>query len=237
MVTQGIVIKEKQKSEESTVARLRREGEIFEILVDCKEAMKVREGSGNIEEALMVREVFKDARKGEKHGELIKYFGTDDVASIASKIISEGEIQLTQSYRNELIEQKKKQVINEIVSKAIDPKTKTPIPPKRIELSMEQAGVKIDYLRSVEDQVKEVIEKLKAIIPISIEELMIKITVSPQYTGKIYGILKKYSQVLSQNYLSNGSSEITVKVAGGLKNKLVSEIKSVTHGNIIIKEE
>ncbi len=223
--------------EDNTIAKLRKDGETFEILVDCREAIKVKEGKGSIEDALLVHEIFKDAKKGEKHGELSKYFGTENVYEIAEKIIKEGEILLTQSYRNELTEQKKKQVIAEIARRAIDPKTKMPIPPKRIELGIEQLGIKIDYQKSVKDQAKEIIERLRSIMPITIQELVLRIIVRPQYIGKAYGIIKRHGELLGQNYLNDGSTEFAVKVLGGAKNELISELNSLTHGNIIIKED
>jgi len=227
--------KEKPKSE-SSIARLKKDNEIFEILVDCKEAIALRKGEGSVEKALMVDEIFKDARTGDKHGELTKYFGTDDVYKIADEIIKKGDVQLTASYRNELLEQKTKQIINELVKRATDPTTNLPIPPMRLELGLKKAGVKIDYDKSVNDQLDEIIKKLSEYMPIKMSEASVRIVLKPQQIAKCYGVIKRQSTIVKQDYLPDGSTIILITMPAGLKQGLINELNSLTQGAVMIEE-
>ena len=52
----------------------------------------------------------------------------------------------------------------------VDPKTKLPHPIQRLENAFEEAKIKIDERRSAEDQVKEILDKLRPVLPISFEK-------------------------------------------------------------------
>ncbi len=74
--------------DKAVIARLRKGGEEFEVLVDPYLARDLKEGKEvNFEELLAAEEIFKDAKKGERASadELRKAFGTDDIFEIAKR--------------------------------------------------------------------------------------------------------------------------------------------------------
>ena len=146
-------------TDEAVIARFEYNGYRFEILVDPNAASRIREGKIDIENDLAIPEVFKDAKKGERtNEEILKHvFKTTDIGQIAIEIVKRGQIQLTTEQRKEILEMKRKQVINEIVREAINPQTNTPIPVIRIEEAMEEAKVRIDPFKGVEEQVQMVL--------------------------------------------------------------------------------
>jgi ribosome maturation protein SDO1 len=132
----------KQK-ESYTIARLVR-GDTFEILVDPDNALKYKMGEKiPISKVLIYEEIYTDAKKGIRASEeqLLKAFKTKDKLAIATKILTEGTLQITSEQRHRLIEEKKRQIIEFISKSAVDPRTKLPHPPQRVELAMEQAGM------------------------------------------------------------------------------------------------
>jgi len=225
---------EPNKSDHS-IARLKKNGKNYEILVDCETALKVRSGEAQVQEALLAHKIFKDARKGETQGELEGSFGTNDVLVIAEEIIKNGDIQLTEEYRNKVIEEKRNQVLEAIASKAADPQTHYPIPRQRIELGIEKAGYKINFEKSVKEQVKELIDVLVNVMPITFKDIMVTITSPPEFAGQTYGAVKNV-EVIEQNYLPDGSLVMKVKVPAGQKNELSDKLRSIGHGKIQIKE-
>ncbi|MEM2802178.1 MAG: ribosome assembly factor SBDS, partial [Archaeoglobaceae archaeon] len=137
--------------EKAVVARLRKGGSDFEILVDPYLARDLKEGKEvDFEDLLAVDEIFKNARKGERasNEELQKIFGTTNVKEIAKTIIIEGEVQITAEQRKEMLEAKKRQIITFISKNAIDPRTNAPHPPARIERALEEARVHVDIFKS-----------------------------------------------------------------------------------------
>ena len=103
--------------EDAVIARLEYFGEHFEILVDPDLASDFKRGQDiNIEDILVVEEIFKDAKKGDKASEeaMMKAFDTIDHLEVAAAIIQKGQIQLTAQQRKEMQEEKRLKVISTI---------------------------------------------------------------------------------------------------------------------------
>src|SRR3989338_561070 len=112
--------------DDAVIARLKIQGQDFEILVDCNSAIALREGKPvNIKDVLAAMKVFTDAKKGLAASEnaMKQIFQTGDIEQIAKQIITKGEIQLTSEYRSSLRENKRKQIINLIHRNGVDPIT------------------------------------------------------------------------------------------------------------------
>ena len=221
--------------DKAVIARLQKEEDHFEILVDPKTAEQLIEGKEvDILSSLAIDTVFKDSKKGTHAPQesLQKHFGTDDVEMIAKEIILRGEIQLTTEQRHEMQEQKRKRVIDVIVKNAMDPKTKAPHPRQRIELAMDEAGVHIDPFKPVDQQVKIAVDALRPIVPISMEQVRISVKISPQYVGKAYGIARNYGVLEREDWQSDGSWIGIVKIPAGMQTDFYDKLNDVTKGNV-----
>jgi ribosome maturation protein SDO1 len=221
--------------DKAVIARLQKEEDHFEILVDPKTAEQLIEGKEvDIISSLAIDAVFKDSKKGTHAPQesLKKHFGTDDVETIAKEIILHGEIQLTTEQRHEMQEQKRKRVVDVIVKKAMDPKTKAPHPRQRIELAMDEAGVHIDPFKPVDQQVKIVVDALRPIVPISMEQVRISVKIPPQFVGKAYGIARNYGALEREDWQSDGSWIGIVKIPAGMQTDFYDKLNDVTKGNI-----
>ncbi|KAA0005877.1 MAG: ribosome assembly factor SBDS [Thermoplasmata archaeon] len=224
--------------DDAIIARYERKGMHFEILVDPHAAEKVIEGEPvNIVENLAIDTIFKDARKGEKASEeaIKEVFGTLDIEKIAIKIIKEGEIQLTVKQRREMQERKKKAIVDWIARSSMDPRSKLPHPRERIELAMEEARVHIDPFKPVEEQVKKIIDAIRPILPISIENVKVEIKIPAQYSGKAYGEIAKMVKMLKEEWLSDGSFKCIVEIPAGLQTELYDMLNKITKGEVITR--
>ena len=179
------------------IARLKTHGQDFEILVDCNNALALREGKSiDMRDILAAMKIFSDAKKGLEASEsaMKQIFGTSDVDEVAKTIIQKGEIQLTQEYRESLREEKRKQIITIIHRNGVDPKTHLPHPPQRIENAFIEAKVHIDEFRPVQEQVQDALKKLRPILPIKFEVKEIAIKIPPDFAPKCYSTVKSYRQ-------------------------------------------
>ncbi len=220
------------------VARYETKGHRFEILVKPELALKFKEGKKvDIDEVLVGDFVYRDVKRGLKASpeSLKKIFGTDDIRKVAEEILRHGEIQLTAEQRRKIIESKKKQIINLIAKNAIDPKTKLPIPPKRIELALEQARIHIDIYKSSESQLESIVSKLSRILPIKIAKAYIAVRIPPQYSGRIYKHIHGLGEIKKTNWLSDGSLLVELEVPAGLQDEIIDKINKLTHGSATIK--
>jgi ribosome maturation protein SDO1 len=219
--------------DDAVIAKLTKENHKFEILVDCEKALALRKGEKvDISDVLASDMIFKDARKGERAADLEKVFGTDSPYDIAKIIIKSGDIQLTAEYRKKIQEQKKKQVINQISTYAVDTRTNKPIPPQRIELAMEQAGVHIDPHKGVEEQAKMVIDAIRPILPIRTEEVQIELIFPPNWAGKAYGFVQSLGKIIRDNWLNDGSWMVDVQIPAGMQDEFYDRVNSFTHGEV-----
>ncbi|MEK6882320.1 MAG: ribosome assembly factor SBDS, partial [Nanoarchaeota archaeon] len=172
-----------------TTARIKAKGKNFEILVDLDSAVKFKKtGLGRVNNILEIDFIYSDQKRGFKAGEkdLMECFGIDDVYKISETILKNGEILLTQEYRDEEKDKKIKQAVEFLSKNAVDPRTGLPHTPDRIKSVLEEAGVNINS-RPIEEQIPEIIEKISGKIAIRIQTKRIKIVIPAIHTGKAYG--------------------------------------------------
>jgi len=220
------------------VAKLDKGGEHFEILIDPDAALDYKTGKPlGIDKILIHEEIYKDAKKGLRASEqtLKKVFGTTDVRKIAETIIKEGEIPLTAEQRKKLIDEKKRQIVEWISRNCIDVRTKTPVPPQRVENALEQARVAIDPFKSVEEQVQGILKELQRVLPIKVATARIAVSVSSTYAQKVKGLVAKMAKIVNEKYRPDGSWEALLELPAGLQDVLISRVNDVTHGDVDIR--
>jgi len=224
--------------EKAVVAKIKRAGNDYEVLVDPYLARDLKEGKEvDFEELLAVEEVFKNSRKGERASaeELQKVFGTTNPREIARTIITEGEVQITAEQRREMLEVKKKQIITFISRNSIDPRTNAPHPPARIERALEEAKVHIDIFKPVEAQIKDIVKALKPILPLKFEEMEIAIKIPPEYTGKAISALYNFGGVTKEEWQRDGSWICVMRIPSGMYGELMDLLGRISRGEALTK--
>jgi len=224
--------------DEAVLSKLKIHGQDFEILVDCDKALALKEGKPvDIRDVLAVEKVFKDAKKGDLAPEtaMKQIFHTNNPLEVAKEIIKKGEIQLTSDYRNRLREEKKKAIVDIIHKRGIDPRTGLPHPPTRIENAFLEAKVHIDEFKSVEEQVSDIIQKLRPILPIKFETRQIAIKIPAVYAAKSYGTVKQFSKLLKEEWQPNGDLVVLVEIQAGAQEGFFSQLNTLTKGEVETK--
>ena len=220
------------------IARLESHGHTFEIILEENTVSDFKRGvKTDILAHMPSEEIFFDARKGEHASTDImkKAFGTENVQDIALQIINKGQVQLTTEQRRQMIEEKRKQIISTIAREAMNPQTKTPHPPQRIENAIAEAKVQIDPFKPVDVQVKEIVAALRPILPISLEKVRIAVKLSGTDYGRCYGDIKSVGKIMQEEWLDNGSWVGVVEISGGMQGELLSRLNEKTKGNLETK--
>jgi ribosome maturation protein SDO1 len=186
-----------------------------------------------MEDIIAVESVFTDAAQGDHAGEseLTSAFETNDVMDIARQIILHGELQLTKEQRKQILEEKTRQVITIIAQNAINPQTRTPHPPARIEKAMEEAKIHIDPLKGVDEQVNIVMKAIRPIIPIRFEEVDIAVKIPGEYAAKSYGDIANFGTLVKNEWQNDGSWVAVVKMPAGLQNDFYGLVNHLTKGD------
>jgi ribosome maturation protein SDO1 len=182
--------------------------------------------------------VYSDAKKGKEASQetITKEFGTDYFEDVAKKIIINGEVQLTTSQRNEMVERRRKEIIDYIAKNAHDPKQATPIPPQRIINALDTLKYKFNLSRKKEDEINEVLLKLQKVFPISLEKINVCVEVPAKYVGKSQAIIHKY-EIVEEKWMPSGTLFVTLNVPVGIKSTIINDLNNLTHGEVIIKNK
>jgi ribosome maturation protein SDO1 len=225
------------------IVRLRTHGERFEIVVNPDLAYKYRHGELQEEDEVGLLDIletdaiFSNASKGERASAdtLALIFDTQDFEIIAERILKTGELQLTAAQREKMTEQKRKQIVAFITRNCIDPKTKLPHPPTRIENAMAQVRVPIDPFAAAEAQALEVIHGIRAILPIRMEQVKMALKIPGDFSGKAYGIVKREATITRDEWGSDGSWMVMVTLAAGLQASFLEKIGNLCRGREEVK--
>ncbi len=223
---------------EAVIARLKKQGRDFEILVDCDLALAYKAGKEvDLDSVVVSFDVFEDVKKGMNASDaaMESAFGTTDKKEVVKKILKEGEIQLTAEYRKKLRDKKRKQIIHLIHRNAIDPKTGAPHPPQRIENAINEVKVHIDDFKPAEQQVKEIVAKILSVLPLKYEIREVQVVLGPQYGGRAMPTLRKFGKVLKEEWLNDGSLCAVVEIPAGIQEEFEKELNNLTRGDLDLK--
>lgn len=224
--------------DDAIVARLETHGETFEILLDPAVTDLLKSGKEiDLTEYMAVEDVFNNAGKGTRPPEekIREAFGTSDVMEIARRIIEKGEVQITAEQRKEMQAAKKRQVVTYIAANAINPQTKLPHPPLRIELALDEAKFRADPFKPVEKQVEEAMKLLKPVLPIRFEKTRVAIRLKGDAYGKCYDDMIHMGVVEKEEWQADGSWIGIMEIPAGLIDELRNKLNSRTKGAAEVK--
>ena len=176
--------------------------------------------------------IWADSAKGDRAPEHLvnDAFGTTELIEIYKKILDEGTIQLTAQQRNEMVDQKKKQIVAHIVANAMNPQTGGPHPPQRIENAIDEARLSVDPMEAIEKQVEKLIKLIKPLIPISFEKIRVAVKIRAIHVGKCYGQISSLSNIESEEYQKDGSWIGILEMPAASFVKLEDVLGSITKG-------
>ena len=149
------------------------------------------------------------------------------------KIVKKGQVAVTQEFRDENLENRKKQVIDFLVRNAVDARTGRPFTPEMLENSIKEAGVRIED-KPVDKQINNILEDLKKVIPLKIETKKLKIKIPAEHTGKIYGILQEYKE--KEDWQGDGSLVVILNIPVGIQSEFYDKLNNITHGTALSEE-
>jgi ribosome maturation protein SDO1 len=221
-----------------TLVRYSFEGEKFEIMVKPDPALEYKMGKKKDLSAVLVSdEIYTDSGKGTRPSseKLLKAFKTEDQTEIAEIIMQKGDLNLTTDQRRKMVEEKRKQIVTFIAKTYVDPKTHLPHPPLRIEQAMKDGRVSIDPQKNVEEQVQDIVEKLRSIIALKTESLQLEITIPAQYASQSYAVLKSVGSLKSEEWQNNGSLKAILEIPAAARPNVIDRLGSITKGSASVE--
>ncbi|MBN2203156.1 MAG: ribosome assembly factor SBDS [Candidatus Aenigmarchaeota archaeon] len=224
--------------DKAVIAKLVKSGNKFEMLVDPDKSLEVKMGKQiPLDDLIASEEVFEDSKKGLRASSenINKAFGTTDVNTIVNIIIKDGEVQLTTEQRRQMAEDKKKAIASIISKRGINPQTNLPHPMDRILRAMDEAKVKIELDKRVEEQIETTISALQKVMPLRIEKLQIAVKITPQFAGKAGNIIRSFGTLLKEEWGKDGSLITLIEIPAGIQQEVYDRLNNLTHGQVEVK--
>ena len=225
-------------SDKLTAVKYTFEGEKFEILVKPDPALDYKIGKiKDVSSVLVSEEIYQNSSKGTRASseKLQKAFQTEDPLIIAAKILEKGDLNLTTDQRRKMTAEKRKQIITFVAKTFVDPRSHLPHPPVRIEQALSDARVSIDPFKSVEEQIKDIIESLRSIIPLKSENISLEISIPAQYVAQSYSVLKSTGVLKKEEWQKDGSLKAILEIPAGARPNVIDRLGSVTKGTAFVE--
>lgn len=224
--------------EKAVIARLSKSGEKFEVLVDPVKAVEFRMGKEVLLDDLVASmEIFEDSKKGDRASEekVNSIFGTTNPEKVIRVIVKEGEVQLTTEQRNQMLEEKKKAIVNIIAKRGVNPQTNLPHPPDRIMRAMDEAKVKVELEKRTEEQVERIVKEISSIIPIKFEKIRMAIKIPAEFAARSSSIIRSFGSLLKEEWAGDGSLLSMIEIPAGMQQDVIDRLNSLTHGQVEVK--
>ncbi len=234
----GVTIDRRIDLKGKSIVRYEKHGRRYELLVNPEPAWLFVQGEEVvIDDIFEVYIVYENISRGVKstQDDLNVAFEGLTEREIAIKILKEGKLQLTINQRNEILKDKRVEIVDFIHIHCINPRENTPIPKDRIENAILDLGVNISYKDDVKSQALEVIDLLKPIMPIRLESVKLAVKIPPSYTGSLYGYLISAGNLVQEEWLSDGSLAVVVNIPSGTQADFLEQITSKTKGKAQVK--
>ena len=221
-----------------TVVRYSFSGDKFELLVKPDPAFDYKLGKiSDISKILVSDEIYTDSNKGNRatNEKLNQVFKTQDSMKIAEIIMKKGELNLTTEQRKKMTSEKRKQLVTFIAKTYVDPRSHLPHPPLRIEQAMDDGRVTVDPFKNADEQVKDVVEKLRPIIPLKSENLILEISVPAQFVAQAYTVLKSTGTLKKEDWQPNGSLKAILEIPAAARPNVIDRLGSITKGTATVE--
>lgn len=218
----------------TVLAKFKVKSKMFEVSVDFDEAIKVQRGAGDITKAMNSSTIFYNAKEGSiaSQKDLMEAFQTTDMYVVAKTIIQKGELQRPQEFRDAEREARIKQVVALLVRNAVDQHGR-PYTEERLRRAIQEVHWNFDN-RPAEQQMNDLLEKLKTVIPIKVEKKRVKLIVPARFSSQVYGLLKDYKE--SEDWLPNGDLQVIMNIPAGLQLDFYDKLNGITHGAVVSQE-
>eukprot|EP01128_Nolandella_sp_AFSM9_P010433 TRINITY_DN7208_c0_g1_i1.p1 TRINITY_DN7208_c0_g1~~TRINITY_DN7208_c0_g1_i1.p1 ORF type:complete len:261 (+),score=79.73 TRINITY_DN7208_c0_g1_i1:69-851(+) len=191
------------------VARLKVGKTQFEVATKSGQALLFRQGKVDFASVLETEEIWKDVKKGDRASvaELQEAFGELSLTEVATKIVTKGALQYSESERKEFVAKKRREIIGFLHKNFVDPKTNRSIPNERIENALTDLKFRVDPDEQVDKQVAKILKNIVSVLPIKKMEMVTgSVTIPHAHLGKAQGIVRSVVTVTGESYSATGAT-------------------------------
>ncbi|MCG3216458.1 MAG: ribosome assembly factor SBDS [Candidatus Heimdallarchaeota archaeon] len=234
----GVTIDRRIDLKGKSIVRYEKHGRRYEMLVNPQPAWMFIQGEEvEIDDIFEVYDIYENISRGVKatQDDVDVAFENMTDREMAIKILRDGKLQLTADQRNEILKEKRAEIVDFIHIHCINPRENTPIPKDRIDKAIIDLGVNISYKEEAKNQALEIIDLLKPVMPIRLESIKLAIKIPPTYTGSLYGYVISAGNLIQEEWLTDGSLAVLIQIPSGTQADFLEQITSRTKGKAQVK--
>lgn len=234
----GVTIDRRIDLKGKSIVRYEKHGRRFEMLVNPEPAWFFLQGEEvELDDIFEVYVIYENISRGVKatKDDIEVVFGETTDREMAVRLLKEGQLQLTADQRNEILKEKRAEIVEFIHVHCINPRENTPIPKDRIDNAIIDLGVNISYKEEAKSQALEIIDLLKPIMPIRLESIKLAIKIPPSYTGSLYGYVISAGNLIQEEWIEDGSLAVLIQIPSGTQADFLEQITSRTKGKAQVK--
>ncbi len=222
------------KVDEAFEVRYKQGKNNFVVLVDFNKLKEFKSKSDEVSvfDVLADTKIFKNLQKGDiaSANLLDEIFFKKSEEEILKEILLKGECQIPTSYLNKLRDEKKMQVINFIVENATNAQTKSKFTPTMVEDEVNKLKFNFNINGDIKNQAEEVIKLLKKVMPISMEKVIMEISILAQYCGAFYGPFRKFGKITKEYYDRDSNLRLHIEISESQIDEVANYIKNHSNG-------
>jgi ribosome maturation protein SDO1 len=95
---------------------------------------------------------------------------------------------------------------------------------------MAEAKVHVDPFRPADQQVNEILAKLRPLLPIRLDTVRVRVKVPAQYYPKVIGELKGLGKLADEQWLGDGAWTAVLEIPAGVQTELHEKLSARTRG-------
>ncbi|XP_050410050.1 ribosome maturation protein SBDS [Patella vulgata] len=216
------------------VIRLKKGGKRFEIACYPNKVTSWRNKvETDIDEVLQSHTVFTNVSKGEvaKTADLKKVFDTDNHSEICLKILTKGELQVSEKERQANAESMFRDIATVVSDKCVNPDTNRPYPVTMIEKAMKDLHFSVKPNKNTKQQALEVIKQFKENETIKIQraQMRLRATIPAKEGKKLREKIKKIATQIEEDTFEE-DLEMVVLIDPGVYREIDDLVKHDTKG-------
>ena len=100
---------------------------------------------------------------------------------------------------------------------------------------MKDGRVSVDPQKSVDEQVKDIVEQLRSIIALKSESLKLEILIPAQFASQSYAVLKSVGSLQSEEWQNNGSLKAILEIPAAARPNVIDRLGSITKGSASVE--
>ena len=104
-----------------------------------------------------------------------------------------------------------------------------------VEQAMKDGRVSVDPQKSVDEQVKDIVEELRSIIALKTESLQLEIIIPAQFASQSYAVLKSVGSLKSEEWQNNGSLKAILEIPAAARPNVIDRLGYITKGSASVE--